>query len=256
MPTYTVKLNDTPASIATQFTGRPERMNELFPANAEKKLVGLGSVGHSTFESLNVGEVITLPESWVGLGAAGLGACPTVVPMSITAATAALETTIAAARANGNALCSGPPYTASQDTCNFQAAYNATNPTAPLPTTTNAGTTVSTLAVDGDLGPATLAALNYTVASKGYSYACTNGFVLSQTTVIVPAPTPNPGPTPTPTPTPTPGTPPAAGSNVWLILGLVAAGGAGAYYFMRHKPGSSAGGSMHPTHPAMMRRHR
>lgn len=238
MNKYTVQVNDTPASIAARITGQPARMHELVNANPGKgRMLGLGAV--PTFASLQVGEVLNVPSYWArGVGAAhiGLGDCTPTSPLpDITTATQSLETLISNSQSSGAQLCTSP-YPSNQETCDFQAAYNATNPTAALPSTTNPGATASTLANDGELGPATLAALNLILAGNGagYSYSCTGGIVQQQTNASTTPTTPT-----TPTSTTTTTTTTATSATPWIVAGVVAASAVGAYYWLRHKGGAA-----------------
>lgn len=59
---YRVSHNDTPATIATKFTGNPARARELFQANTHKPFVSLGGV--PTFQALRLNEILNVPRHW------------------------------------------------------------------------------------------------------------------------------------------------------------------------------------------------
>jgi hypothetical protein len=64
---YTVADNDTPARIAHRLTGNPARASELVAANLHKpRVLGLGGV--PTFQGLQVGERLNVPQSWAPQG--------------------------------------------------------------------------------------------------------------------------------------------------------------------------------------------
>jgi hypothetical protein len=172
----------------------------------------------------------------------GLGACTPTSPLpDITTAQQNLETLIQNAQSSGESLCDPTNYPTNQETCDFQAAYNATNPTATLPSTTNPGATASTLALDGELGPATLAALNLVIAGNGagYSYSCTNGMISQQNSTSTAPTTPTTPATPTGPSTTITTTTASTSATPWIVAGLFAAGAVGAYYWLRHKGGAA-----------------
>lgn len=60
---YTVKPGDSPATIARDHAGCPKCSRDLIAANPHKSAVGYGN-GYITFESLEVGEKLNLPDKW------------------------------------------------------------------------------------------------------------------------------------------------------------------------------------------------
>ena len=243
MAQYSVRANDTPASIAARFTGSPSRMKELVAANPHKALVNL--YGQRTFRSMGVGERLNLPRTWIGLGAApqgvgqGLGAC-TPVTMTVDQAWAAISTAIT----NSTVQCNMPSggYTPDQNICNFQAAYQAWAPTVGLPPIPNDASGAAP--IDGDCGPNTITAINAYLNNlgTGYSVACNNNAL----TVTAPVTPPNSGGGGTTPPTPGGGgvvTPPTTTVTSSSMTGLLIAGAAlaaalGGYYWLRHKGGA------------------
>jgi hypothetical protein len=143
-----------------------------------------------TFQSLEPGEVISLPASWpqmlgaveqvgVGLphttlgafsGGGAYGTVCTPVTMSIDQARQNLEAVIAA----NPTICSNSTgeYPRDQSVCDFQAAYNASglSPGIQLDSTLASN-------LDAELGPNSLSALNTYLSSvsAGYTWACANG---------------------------------------------------------------------------------
>jgi len=63
MRTYTVKAGDSPASIAISFAGCPKCTEALVKSNPTKPAVRYPN-GFVTFQSLNVGEQLRLPDEW------------------------------------------------------------------------------------------------------------------------------------------------------------------------------------------------
>lgn len=59
---HTVRAGETPMSIARQYTGDPRRLPELLDANTHKPTVIAGD--GVTFESLEEGEQVAVPEAW------------------------------------------------------------------------------------------------------------------------------------------------------------------------------------------------
>lgn len=63
MRTYIVQDNDSPGTIAIRFAECPKCSRDLCLANDHKSIVTHRN-GYITFESLSVGEILTLPEKW------------------------------------------------------------------------------------------------------------------------------------------------------------------------------------------------
>jgi hypothetical protein len=158
-------------------------MTELISANPKKPRHLVGQ--WMTFVTLVPGEVIKLPGTWFraglqGIGAPqGLGACTPDTTLSLDQAMTNLVNVLSA----GTLQCSSAspyPYVPSQEVCDFQSAYQTAATAAGSTLTPMPLNTVGT-AVDGELGPATITAINayLTSISASYSLAC-SGDVLTQ----------------------------------------------------------------------------
>ena len=63
MRQYVVRANDSPAKIAIEFAGCPKCVADLVAVNPQKQTVRYAN-GFVTFQSLHIGERISLPDKW------------------------------------------------------------------------------------------------------------------------------------------------------------------------------------------------